>query len=70
MNKIEEIIPKSLLITDEYKDKNRGMYFTIASSIYCYDITTIEGNWDQRCTIKITKRKQLEEMSLCLQHLF
>ena len=70
MNKIEEIIPKSLLITDEYKDKNRGMYFTIASSIYCYDITTIEGNWVQRCTIKITKKKQLEEMSLYLQHLF
>lgn len=52
LNHIERILPKTLLITDKYRSKNRGMYYTIASLIYCYDITTTDERGVRRCTIE------------------
>jgi hypothetical protein len=52
LSHIERILPKKLLITDKYQTRNRGIYYTIASLIYCYDITTTDEGGVRGCTIE------------------
>ena len=55
LTKVENILPETLLVTDKYQSKNRGLYYTIASLIYCYDITSTEINDVQRKSLELEK---------------
>lgn len=43
LSKLEDILPKKLLLIDYNNDKNRQLYYTIATLIYCYDTTMVNG---------------------------
>lgn len=61
LSHIERILPKKLLITDKYQTRNRGIYYTIASLIYCYDITTIDGRGVRERTIEFIRNEEKTE---------
>lgn len=67
LTKVENILPETLLVTDKYQSKNRGLYYTIASLIYCYDITSTEINDVQRKSLELEKNELTGEEEFKIQ---
>lgn len=58
LSEIEIMFPKDLLITNNSKIKNRGMYFTIACLIYYYDATSSDIYDIQNRTLDFKKNQE------------
>lgn len=58
LTKVENVLPEALLVTDKHQIKNRGMYYTIASLIYCYDTTSIEINGLVKASLELEKNEK------------
>ena len=67
LTKVENILPETLLVTDKYQSKNRGLYYTIASLIYCYDTTSTEINDVQRKSLELEKNELTGEEEFKIQ---
>lgn len=58
LTKVENVLPDALLVTDKHQIKNRGMYYTIASLIYCYDTTSTEINGLGNASLELKKNEK------------
>lgn len=58
IEKVENVLPETLLVTDKHQTKNRGMYYTLASLIYCYDTTSTDKNDIQRISLEFEKNER------------
>lgn len=57
LTKIENILPEKLLVTDSNHIKNRGIYYTLASLIYCYDTTSTDRYDIQTTSLEFRKNE-------------
>lgn len=58
LTKVENILPETLLVTDKSQIKNRGIYYTLASLVYCYDTTSTDRNVIQRGSLEFDKNEK------------
>ena len=58
LTKLENILPETLLVTDHNHIKNRGIYYTLASLIYCYDTTSTDRYDIQTTSLDFRKNEE------------